>query len=100
MFSQNHHHRNSFKSLLGVTGLVLIEEVQTECFQDDITDLKKPRVVKDIRSLKTLNPLLVANVIIRVRGRTDAAEIPYDASHPMLLPKHQAPSSCENPSCY
>ncbi|XP_075990340.1 uncharacterized protein LOC142985992 [Anticarsia gemmatalis] len=63
-----------------------IQIVQTECFDEDIKDLKSKERVKNRSVLKSLNPYLDQNQILRVGGRIrHAANLHNDRKHPIIL---------------
>lgn len=61
--------------------------VQQQHFGDEIRELKKSKVVSANSKLRSLNPLIDNEGLLRVGGRLSHAELSYDAKHPILLPK-------------
>lgn len=67
----------------------LVQICQGECFVNEIKSLKTTHEVQRCSKIASLNPFIDKNGIIRVGGRLQNADIPYDHKHPMLLPpKH------------
>ncbi|XP_028412569.1 uncharacterized protein LOC114535461 [Dendronephthya gigantea] len=74
----------------------VIDYVQCECFPDEVAHLKPTRsdrsnrrVVKKSSKLATLSPFMGEDNLIRVGGRLERAEIPFNAKHPIIIPsKH------------
>lgn len=69
--------------------LHLIKSIQNELFSDEIKTLRKNKQVKKSSVLFSLSPFLDDNELIRVGGRLNRADIPFDAKHQILMPnKH------------
>lgn len=62
-----------------------IQITQRECFEEEIKDLKEKGTVKNRSVLKSLNPYLDQNHILRVGGRIRHANIDKDRKHPIIL---------------
>lgn len=59
---------------------------QEEAFGDDIHRLKGGRAVKAVSKLLPFNPFVDDVGLLRMGGRIDKSDLPYDAKHPPLLP--------------
>ena len=64
-----------------------VKQAQTERSSKDMKDLSGGKEVSRQSHLKPLTPMLDELGILRVGGRLTRAELPYDAAHPMILPK-------------
>ena len=53
----------------------------------EIKELKGGKEVSKQSHLKPLTPIIDELGVLRVGGRLNRAERPYDAAHPMILPK-------------
>ncbi|XP_077992825.1 uncharacterized protein LOC144446858 [Glandiceps talaboti] len=62
-----------------------IKQIQMEKFADTITSLEKGQQTK-IGPLKSLLPFLDDEGILRVGGRLQNSDLPYNAKHPILIP--------------
>ncbi|XP_043485239.1 uncharacterized protein LOC122513069 [Leptopilina heterotoma] len=67
----------------------LIRTIQNQYYCREIQDLKGGRQVKSSSTIKSLNPFLDQDGVLRVSGRLNNAPIEYDAQHPIILPKHR-----------
>ena len=56
-------------------------------FAKEIKKLKGGEEVSKQSHLKPLTPIMDELGVLRVGGRLNRAELPYDAAHPMILPK-------------
>ncbi|XP_017887576.1 uncharacterized protein LOC108629432 [Ceratina calcarata] len=65
----------------------IIKLIQNQAFAKEIHDLTKIQKVDNKSPLKTLNPFLDHNGILRVGGRIVNSHLAYDSKHPILLPK-------------
>ena len=66
---------------------VIVRSIQSECFPEDIKEVKKSNEVKNSSNLRNLRPVLVDG-ILRVGGRLqNAVVLSWDEKHPMILPK-------------
>ena len=66
---------------------VIVRSIQSECFPEDIKQVKKSNEVKKSSNLRNLRPVLVDGVQ-RVGGRLQRAVVlSWDEKHPMILPK-------------
>lgn len=62
----------------------IVHIVQSECFSDDVKNLKKNETVSS--KLLQLNPFIDENNIMRVGGRMARSDLCFDAKHQILLP--------------
>ena len=58
-----------------------------ERFAKEIKELKGGGEVSKQSHLKPLTPIVDELGVLRVGGRLNRAQLPYDAAHPMILPK-------------
>jgi hypothetical protein len=86
------------KQHAGITGPLSVEEIenaerlwvrraQTQAYSDEMTKLRSGQEISPSSSLKSLNPVLDEEDILRVGGRIKHAPIPYNAKHPIILPR-------------
>ena len=68
-------------------GKLWVKQAQEERFPEEMKDLIGGKEVKRQSHLKPLTPIMDELGVLRVGGRLDRAELPYDAAHPMILPK-------------
>lgn len=66
---------------------VYIRWAQQEDFSTEIQCLRNEHPVQTRSKIQSLNPFLDKNGILRVGGRLEQANIPYEAKHPIILPK-------------
>ena len=64
----------------------IVQLVQRQHFTEEIVSLSSGLQVKGYSKLVNLSPVLIEGTV-RVGGRIRHASIPFDAVHPMLLPK-------------
>ena len=64
----------------------IVQLVQRQHFPEEIDALSSGVQVKGYSKLANLSPMLIEGTL-RVGGRICHASIPFDAVHPMLLPK-------------
>lgn len=67
---------------------ILIKIVQHQMFQDELSCLKKKRMISRKSKLLPLAPFLDTNNLIRVGGRIRNSPYSFDKKHPILLPSH------------
>ena len=72
---------------LDKAGKLWVKQAQMERFAKEIKELKGGREVNKQSHLKPLTPIVDELGVLRVGGRLNRAELPYDAAHPMILPK-------------
>ena len=48
------------------------------------------RKINELKTLRNLRPCLDHEVMLRVEGRLDNAELPFDTRHPFILPSRHA----------
>ena len=68
-------------------GKLWVKQAQEERFPEGMKDLIRGKEVKRQGHLKSLAPIVDELGVLRVGGRLDRAELPYDAANPMILPK-------------
>ncbi|XP_068723286.1 uncharacterized protein [Montipora capricornis] len=68
-------------------GKLWVKQAQEERFAEERNDLIGGKEVKRQSHLKPVTPIMDELGVLRVGGRLDRAELPYDAAHPMILPK-------------
>jgi len=64
---------------------MVLRQVQREVFAEEIHSLKAGKVLRS--SLLPLSPIVGQDELLRVGGRLQQSSLPYDARHPILLPK-------------
>ncbi|TRY80620.1 hypothetical protein TCAL_13245 [Tigriopus californicus] len=66
-----------------------LRRAQTECFSAELELLGKEQNLKKSSRLVGLSPMIDTNQLIRVGGRIDRAQAPYNIRHPVVLdPTH------------
>ncbi|XP_070529644.1 uncharacterized protein [Cardiocondyla obscurior] len=65
----------------------IVRNVQREAFAPECEALQANKKINSRSSVFGLTPFIDEDGIIRVGGRLKNAEIPFDARHPMLLPR-------------
>ncbi|XP_076660308.1 uncharacterized protein LOC143363629 [Halictus rubicundus] len=66
--------------------LTLLRLEQAAAFAEDIANLRKGRPLAARSRLAKLCPILDKDGVLRVGGRIQAANLPYDRTHPAILP--------------
>lgn len=84
-------HETKWKSTIAVEDLVaaelsIVQSVQNCELAEEMDSLKDSKPVKRSSPIYKLDPF-VRDGIIRVGGRMKNSELPYDAKHPVLIPK-------------
>ncbi|KAL9968821.1 hypothetical protein ACROYT_G020955 [Oculina patagonica] len=64
-----------------------VREAQRERFSEELTNLKGGGTVSKSSQLWRLSPFMDSDGILRVGGRLELSSLPYDAKHPVILPK-------------
>ncbi|XP_038106683.1 uncharacterized protein LOC119766295 [Culex quinquefasciatus] len=72
---------------LKVAGLQLVRLAQHEAFAKEIACLRKSTEVSNKSKLRPLFPFIDRDGTLRVGGRLQNADIPYDMRHPPILPQ-------------
>lgn len=67
--------------------IVLIKNLQNQCFNKEIQDLKSTGVVSPKSALLCLSPFLDDEGVIRVGGRLRKSSLCFNQKHQILLPK-------------
>jgi len=73
---------------LSLATVRIILVLQGAEFSKEIRDIKSKGSVACNSKIVNLNPFLDATGLIRVGGRIVNSDLPYNAKHPILLPKH------------
>lgn len=68
-------------------GKLWVKQAQIERFPNEMKELNRGKEVSKHSHLKSLTPVVDELGMLRVGGRLTRAELPYDAIHPMILPK-------------
>jgi len=70
--------------------LKILQAVQHEAFHDEINQLNQHKELLANHSLKPLTPFIHTDSLLRVGGRLNQADVPFDFKHQILLPsKHK-----------
>ncbi|GBM42297.1 hypothetical protein AVEN_235010-1 [Araneus ventricosus] len=90
-FLKNCLHKNVETGFLTATELgnaeqLLMKQVQSTTFAKEITALQDGKSVPVSSKLKSLDPFLDSNSVLRVGGRLKNANLEYDAKHQIILP--------------
>ena len=67
---------------------LIVAYVQQEAFQKEFSDVKSQGYVNRNSSLRVLCPYIDDKNLLRVKGRTEKANISSYTKHPLILPKH------------
>ena len=67
--------------------MFIVKKLQSTHFSKELQELHLQTQIRD-RCIAKLNPFLDKDGLIRVGGRLENANIPYDQKHPILLPSH------------
>lgn len=65
---------------------VVLKQVQEECFQKTVVALRGGASLRQ-SSIRSLTPVLGPEGLLRVGGRLQFSSLPYEAQHPIILPK-------------
>lgn len=65
-----------------------IKQIQRACFEKEIEALQNQTAIPRSSALKSLNPFLAANGVLRLGGRLRHLFLSYDERFPILLPRH------------
>ncbi|XP_049291622.1 uncharacterized protein LOC125768263 [Anopheles funestus] len=65
----------------------LLRLAQRESFAEELSDLQTGKQIRRQSQLRRLTPFLDKKGIIRVGGRLNLAQLPFQSKHPALLPK-------------
>ena len=68
-------------------GKLWVKQAQMERFPKEIKELRGGKEVSKQRDLKPLTTIMDELGVLRVGGQLNRAELPYNAAHPMILPK-------------
>ncbi|XP_055523135.1 uncharacterized protein LOC129717295 [Wyeomyia smithii] len=71
---------------LAQTRNMLIQLAQSDGFPAELKDLREGRSVDKRSKIRRLNPFLDPEGVLRVGGRLNLSQLPYQAKHPALLP--------------
>lgn len=67
--------------------MTAVKITQNKYFSAEIKQLQGEKTLPKESELKTLVPFIDANDLIRVSGRLENSDLPYDAKHPIIIPK-------------
>lgn len=70
----------------GLSESRLIAEIQQVHFKKEIDCLNTEVAIPNSSTIKSLNPFIDQKGNLRVGGRIERAEIPYEQAHPLILP--------------
>ena len=71
-------------------GMELIRRCQAEVYPEELERLRRGQFLRSGSSLLPLSPILGADGLLRLGGRTGRAPLPYDNLHPPVLPGRHA----------
>lgn len=69
---------------------ICIRRIQEEEFSDEIRNLKENKLVRNTSILKSLNPFMDDDHILRVGGRLRNADVDENLKHPVILGKRNS----------
>ncbi|XP_076382083.1 uncharacterized protein LOC143260481 [Megalopta genalis] len=70
--------------------IVLVKLAQRNAFSKELRLLESSRIISRTSKLRSFNPFLDSNGVIRLGGRLANAQLNYDEKYPIILPaKHQ-----------
>nr|XP_040241612.2 uncharacterized protein LOC120961699 isoform X1 [Anopheles coluzzii]XP_049461104.1 uncharacterized protein LOC125906417 isoform X1 [Anopheles coluzzii]XP_049463243.1 uncharacterized protein LOC120950902 isoform X1 [Anopheles coluzzii]XP_049464286.1 uncharacterized protein LOC125907234 isoform X1 [Anopheles coluzzii] len=65
----------------------LVKTAQDDAFRNEISALRNGQPIKKNSPIRNLNPFLDNQGVLRVGGRLNLADLPFQSKHPALLPK-------------
>nr|XP_049466703.1 uncharacterized protein LOC120961367 [Anopheles coluzzii] len=85
-------HTNASKTItpkyVDAAKIVLCRLAQQDAFSAEIKQLKKGEALMKQSPLRKLTPFLDTEEVIRVGGRLNLSQLPYQSKHPAVLPKN------------
>ena len=69
--------------------VLLVKMMQAKHFPEEVQALQEKKPIKRHSSLRSLDPFLDENGVIRVGGRLRKSVLPDDVKHPTILPKKE-----------
>jgi hypothetical protein len=79
-------HRPLMSAELHESLIVIACIMQHSAFAQEIQNLQQGKALPSHSKLLTLHPFLDGNNLLRVGGRLENAEVPFDQKHPLILP--------------
>ena len=79
--------RDVDSSVLKEVECLVVRSAQYECFAREIEDLSKGKPLHGSSSLYRLDPFLDKFSVLRMEGRLENSDEPYEVKHPILIPK-------------
>ncbi|XP_062699619.1 uncharacterized protein LOC134284635 [Aedes albopictus] len=73
---------------LTVANTLLIRFAQQDAFKEEIKDLQKGNTVAKRSPVRRLSPFIDCEGVLRVGGRLNLSQLPFQSKHPALLPKN------------
>lgn len=71
---------------LNVTLKRILLKIQQQEFKDDLKTIQGGQPLKKNKTISTLDPFIDEDGLLRVGGRLQNSELPYNQKHPILLP--------------
>lgn len=84
-YSKNTYHRQRMDELPQAK-LVILRSVQQVFFKEEIKNISKGDVSRH-SSIRSLDPIIDDNGLLRVGGRISSADMSWEEKHPILLPR-------------
>ena len=64
----------------------IVNAIKTSDFSSVLSNCKNKAIRQKLVSIQKLSPFVDQNNILRVGGRLQHADLPYDTKHPLILP--------------
>ncbi|XP_070549159.1 uncharacterized protein [Ptychodera flava] len=74
--------------MLNESEVAIVKAIQNEAYTEEMEALSKGKTVSKRSQLFKYHPMLTDEGLIRVGGRLNKADLPYETKHPLVLPKH------------
>lgn len=82
----NKHREGLTPALIEAAERVIIREIQGFSYEEELKQLQAGREISRSSSLKSFEPTLGADRLVRATGRLEEASVPDELKHPILLP--------------
>lgn len=69
------------------TPTIVIKVMQQQSAANELGTINKNLLIKTNNSIIKLNPFIDKDGVMRVGGRSSFSDLPFDAKHPIILPK-------------